>query len=76
VKEYISEQNIIDMCCGLWLSILLTQSGKVYEYELDRKEQNSEKYIHFELKSFKNCSFENEKIVMISYGLNHSLALT
>jgi alpha-tubulin suppressor-like RCC1 family protein len=57
--------------------ILLTQSGKVYEYEVYKyKRKKREKYIHFELKSFKNYSFENEKIVMISCGLRHSLALT
>jgi hypothetical protein len=32
MKEYISEERIIDMCCGGKHSILLTQSGKVYEY--------------------------------------------
>jgi alpha-tubulin suppressor-like RCC1 family protein len=38
--------------------------------------ENSEKYIHFELKSFMNYSFENERIVMISCDVRHSLALT
>jgi alpha-tubulin suppressor-like RCC1 family protein len=93
MKEYISEEKIIDMCCGKKNSILLTQSGKVYEYlvnseddeeisdELEdiidsKAQENSEKYIYFELKSFMNYSFENEKIVMISCGLWHSLALT
>jgi hypothetical protein len=77
MKEYISEEKIIDMCCGANHSILLTQSGKVYEYEVKRKEREKrEKYIDFELKSFKNYSFENEKIVMISCGEEHSLALT
>jgi hypothetical protein len=56
-------------------STFLTQSGKVYEANEDEI-FNSEKYIHFELKSFKNYSFKNEKIVMISCGLEHSLALT
>jgi hypothetical protein len=28
MKEYISEQKIIDMCCGYEYSILLTQIGK------------------------------------------------
>ncbi len=32
MKEYIGEEKIIDMCCGREHSILLTQSGKVYEY--------------------------------------------
>ncbi len=72
MKEYISQEKIIDMCCGYEHPILLTRSGKVYEYKLDK----SEKYIHFELKSFKNSSFENEKIKMISCGWEHSLALT
>jgi hypothetical protein len=77
MKEYISEEKIIDMCCGDRHSVLLTQSGKVYEYEVNEdKRKKSEKYIHYELKSFINYSFENEKIVMISCGLRHSLALT
>jgi hypothetical protein len=77
MKEYISEEKIIDICCGLRHSILLTQSGKVNEYLMNKYErENSEKYIYFKLKSFKNYSFENEKIVMISCGFKHSLALT
>ncbi len=65
------------MCCGICHSILLTQSGKVYEYLVkDYKRENSEKHIYFELKSFKNYISENEKIVMISCGYEHSLALT
>jgi hypothetical protein len=89
IKKCISEEKIIDMCCGYGNSILLTQSGKVYEYlvneeisgELEdiidlKERENSEKYICFKLKSFKNYSFENEKMVMISCGLGHSLALT
>jgi RCC1 and BTB domain-containing protein len=77
MKEYISEEKIIDMCCGERHSILLTQSGKVYEYLVkDNEREKSEKYIYFELKSFKNNSFENEKIVKISCGFWHSLALT
>ncbi len=39
----------------------------------DNKRENSENYIHFELKSFKNYSFV--KIVMISCGQSHSLTL-
>jgi hypothetical protein len=77
MKECISEEKIIDMFCILWHSILLTQSGNVYEYSVkDNEREKSEKFIHFELKSFKNYSFENEKIVMISCGSRHSLALT
>jgi hypothetical protein len=35
-----------------------------------------EKFIHLELKSFQNYSFENEKIFMISCDAWRSLALT
>jgi hypothetical protein len=79
IKEYISEETIIGMCCGYFHSILLTQSGKVYEYtfyDMSSKRENSQKYIDFKLKSFKNYSFQNDKIVMISCGGEHSLALT
>jgi alpha-tubulin suppressor-like RCC1 family protein len=66
MKEYISEEKIIDICCGSKHSIFLTQSGKIYEYLVNECErENSEKYIFFELKSFMNYSFENEKIIMI-----------
>jgi hypothetical protein len=77
IKKHINKEKIIDMCCGRSHSIFLTQSGKVYEYLVNvHKRENSEKYIYFKLKSFKNYSFENEKIVMISCGGWHSLALT
>jgi hypothetical protein len=42
----------------------------------DYNRKNSEQYIYFELKSFKNNSSENEKIVMISCDGKNSLALT
>ncbi len=77
MKEYISQELIIDMCCGDRNSVLLTQSGQVYEYEVNEDELiNSDKYIHFKLKSFKNSHSENNKIKMISCGYWHSLALT
>jgi hypothetical protein len=54
MKEYISEEKIIDMCCGEEYLNLLTQSGKIYEYLVkDNERENSEKYIYFKLKSFK-----------------------
>jgi hypothetical protein len=77
MKEYICEEKVVDICCGDKHSILLTQSGKVYEYLLsDYERECSEKYIYSELKSLKSYSVENEKIVMISCGSLHSLALT
>jgi hypothetical protein len=77
MKKYNSQELIIDMCCGERHSILLTQSGKVYEYYVNEDERKKrEKYIDFKLKSFNNSSFQNDKIKMISCGLGHSLALT
>jgi hypothetical protein len=72
MKEYISEEKIIDICCGYKHLILLSQSGKVYEYLVKENErENAEKYIYFKMKSF-----TNEKILMISCGKDHSLTLT
>jgi hypothetical protein len=77
IKKYISQEKIIHMCCGWRHSILLTQSGKVYEYKWNEDERKkSEQYIDFKLKSFNNSSFQNDKIVIISCGYWHSLALT
>ncbi len=60
------------MCCGEKYSILLIRSGKVYEYlENEYERENSEKCVYFELKSFKNYSFESKKIVMIWCGAEH-----
>jgi hypothetical protein len=77
MKEYISQELIIDMCCGYRRLILLTQSGKVYECKVHYDElAKSGKYIHFKLKSFNSPSCENDKIKMISCSDEHSLALT
>jgi hypothetical protein len=81
MKEYICQEKIIHMCCGNSHSILLTQSGKVYEYKWnDDERKKSKQYIdfkfEFQLKSFNNSSIQNEKIVSISCGIWHSLALT
>jgi hypothetical protein len=77
MKEYISQELISDMCCGDRHSVLLTQSGQVYEYKVNEDELiKTDKYIHFKLKSFKNSHSENDKIKMISCGYWHSLALT
>ncbi len=48
MKEYISEEKIISLCCGSEHSILLTQSGSVCEYSVNNYSRfNWEKYIHF-----------------------------
>ncbi len=48
------------MCCGYEYSILLTQSGKVYEYKVnDYERKKNEKYIDFELKSFEKKKIKN-----------------
>jgi alpha-tubulin suppressor-like RCC1 family protein len=68
-------EKIIDMCCGVWHSVLLTQCGKVYEFNY-LKEKSKTTEVGLELKNFKNNKPENEIIVMISCGFMHSLALT
>jgi hypothetical protein len=77
IKESTNEEKIIDMCYSHKYSFFLTQSGKVYEYEVNECELGEcTDYINFKMKSFKNYISENEKIVMISCGFSHSLALT
>jgi alpha-tubulin suppressor-like RCC1 family protein len=97
VKEFIIDENIIDICSGDWFSVLLTQSGKVYEFFVSEDIEeiyfklnnftNNEKVneffvwedlkeIYLRLNNFTNNGKENEKIVMISCGNEHSLALT
>jgi hypothetical protein len=75
VKKYISDENIIDMCCTAKQIIFLTQNGKVYEFYY-REEENDIKDLNFINKSFISEESKNERIVMISCGEWHSLALT
>jgi hypothetical protein len=75
VKKYISDENIIDMSCTAKQTIFLTQSGKVYEFDY-RQEENNIKDLNFINKSFSSEESKNERIVMISCGEWHSLALT
>jgi hypothetical protein len=74
LKKYILNEKIIDMCCGVWHSVLLTQSGKVYEFNYLK--EKSITTVGLEIKYFQNDKSENESIVMISCGFVHSLALT
>jgi hypothetical protein len=76
VKGYQIDEIIIDMCCGYKHSLLLTNSGKVYEFIFDFESQNDIKDMKFELKYFKSNRSGNKRIVMISCGFSHSLALT
>jgi hypothetical protein len=75
VKKYTSPEIIIDMCCGVEHFLILTQCGNVYE-RLFPKNFNYLVEEKFELKYFRRQKSDNEKIVMISCGLRHSLALT
>jgi hypothetical protein len=75
VNKYTFDEKIIDMCSGFYNSLFLTQSGKVYEYVYSEKLDET-KVINFELKEFENNGYENERIIMISCGYWHSLALS
>jgi hypothetical protein len=68
------DEKLTDICCGESHSILLTQSGKVYEFKYE--EENNFEKIELDLKYIENNSSKNERIVMISCGGWHSLALT
>jgi alpha-tubulin suppressor-like RCC1 family protein len=62
MKEYISDEKIIDFCCGSKHLILLMQSGKVYECLVNTFEREKiKRYIDFELQSFKNLNIYLKK---------------
>jgi alpha-tubulin suppressor-like RCC1 family protein len=55
--------------------ILMTENGEIYDLKLYDYAENIKDF-ELELKIFKNNESENEKIVMISCGYEHSLALS
>jgi hypothetical protein len=79
LNEYLSEKQIIDICCGKLHTIVLTNSGEVYSWGCNDSGQigiasDSEavlipQQVVFQLR-------DGEKVKAISCGLNHSLALS
>jgi alpha-tubulin suppressor-like RCC1 family protein len=77
--EYLNDKNIIDICCGGCHSLVLTKSGEVYAWgcnDLGQIGNGSYGFDTFQLIPIKLNGFDEEKVVMISCGKKHSMALT
>jgi alpha-tubulin suppressor-like RCC1 family protein len=72
LNEYLSNEKIIDICCGISHTLVLTDCGEVYAWG-----HNSEGQIGNERSGQNECQllpikvngFNNEKVIMISCGL-------
>jgi alpha-tubulin suppressor-like RCC1 family protein/serine/threonine protein kinase len=73
----LSDMNVKDISCGNGYSVVLTNGGDVYTWGYNYFDQmGNEKETLEKLKPSKVSAFGGEKIVMVSNGFGHSLALT
>jgi tRNA A-37 threonylcarbamoyl transferase component Bud32 len=76
INEILSNLNLVDIKCGAFHSLALTQSGEVYAWGFNLDGQTG---VGSELClrsiPYKVNGFENEKMIMISCGSHHSMAL-
>jgi alpha-tubulin suppressor-like RCC1 family protein len=78
-NQYLSDKQIIDICCGSELSLVLTNSGEVYAWGKNsygqvgngRSGPNKLQLIPMIV-----SGFNDEKVIQISCGKWHSMALT
>ncbi len=79
LNQYLSDKQIIDICCGSELTLVLTNSGEVYAWgknsygQIGNGRSGHNKY---QLIPIKVNGFNDEKVIQISCGKWHSMALT
>jgi RCC1 and BTB domain-containing protein len=76
--ESLIEKHIVDISCGYFHNILLTNRGQVYSFGRNNCGQigcNNENVLN-QLTPILINGFNSEKVIAISCGGNHSLALT
>jgi RCC1 and BTB domain-containing protein len=72
----LSGESIVDISCGCCHSLVLTQTGHVYGFgRNDYGQIGCTNYPH-QLTPIKINGFNNEKVISVSCGYEHSLALT
>ncbi len=76
VNKILSGLKIIDFKCGHLHALALTSSGQVYAWGYNTRGQIGNGSYETQLIPIKVNGFDNEKVVMISCGSWHSMALT
>jgi alpha-tubulin suppressor-like RCC1 family protein len=77
VNEFLMDEFIVDMSCGAYHSIVLTQNKElfVWGYNCFGQTGNGSEEL-YQLTPIKLNAFNNEKVIEISCGFHHSMALT
>jgi alpha-tubulin suppressor-like RCC1 family protein len=76
LNPYLDNEFVVDISCGAYHSLVLTNSGEVYAWGNNESGQIGNCCNEKQLKPIKVNGFNNERVVMISCGSSHSLALT
>jgi alpha-tubulin suppressor-like RCC1 family protein len=75
-NQYLNNEFVVDISCGEVHSLVLTNCGEVYAWGGNYCGQIGNGCNYDQLKPIKVNGFNNEKVVMISCGFGHSMALT
>ncbi len=76
-NQYLNNEFVIDISCGNSHSLVLTNCGEVYAWGKNREGQIGNGCNSWsQSKPIKVNGFNNERVVMISCGWSHSMALT
>jgi alpha-tubulin suppressor-like RCC1 family protein len=79
LNQYLIDKQIIDICCGSRHTLVLTDCGEVYAWGYNEFGQiGNERRGRNECQSIpiKVSDFNDEKVIQISCGFHHSIALT
>jgi alpha-tubulin suppressor-like RCC1 family protein/tRNA A-37 threonylcarbamoyl transferase component Bud32 len=76
LNQYLNNEFVTDISCGFGYSLVLTNCGEVYAWGENRFGQIGNGCNEDQLIPIKVKGFNNEKVVMISCGRYHSMALT
>jgi hypothetical protein len=76
LNQYLNNEFVIDISCGHDHSLVLTNCGEVYAWGYNSLGQIGSGCNRDQLIPIKVKGFNNERVVMISCGWSHSMALT
>jgi alpha-tubulin suppressor-like RCC1 family protein len=76
LNKYLNNEFVIDISCGQFHFLVLTNCGEVYAWGENESGQIGNGCIDIQSIPIKVNDFNNERVVMISCGRSHSMALT